>query len=256
LALQAYLDDSRSENGNGTFVLAGYIARADRWAAFAKEWEELLPFVPLDSKNQRNFKMSLMAMNDERMERVPPFFKVIEKHVLASISVRINVKDLQAAKRRIVFPDCDIDFGYVDNPYLFTIRALYDQFHIHKSQWSNFIPTDESVDFIFDDDSDKATVLSEWARYIDNRSNEVKDLYGAAPRFENDEVVLPLQAADLWAWWVRKWTDEGVFSERLKQQKFYNIDLALSEDQLVEALMSLAPEDAPDPIDTKYPGGS
>jgi hypothetical protein len=37
------------------------------------------------------------------------FFKVIQKNVLASISCRMNVKDLKAAKRRIEFPDCDID---------------------------------------------------------------------------------------------------------------------------------------------------
>jgi hypothetical protein len=252
LGFQAYMDDSRSGDGKGTFVLAGYIATAERWATFENEWRELLPSCPLDSKGRRNFKMSEMAVNEERMEWVEAFFKVIQKHVLASISCRINLKDLEAAKRRIEIPNWDIDWNYIKNPYIFAIRTFYDQFHFYKSSWSQFIPIDEPVDFIFDEDSNKALVLSEWARYIENCSNETRGLYGATPRFEDDKQFLPLQAADLWAWWARKWTDEGVFLERLKnQQPFRCIDLAFSEDQLVETLISLAPQNAPDPIDTK-----
>jgi hypothetical protein len=253
------MDDSRSKNG--TFILAGYIAHTEHWAAFEEEWRELLPLCPRNSKGQRNFKMSEMVRNRKRKAHVPTFFKVIQKHVLTSISCRMNIKDLKAAKRRIVYPGCgddDVDWGYTKNPYCFAIRTFYDQFHIYKSNWSQFIPTGEPVDFIFDEDSDKPTqamVISEWPRYIQNCSNETRGLYGACPRFEDDEVVLQLQAADLWAWRARKWTDEGMFLERLKnQQPFRYIDLAFSEDQLVETLISLAPQDAPDPIDTKFHG--
>lgn len=42
VVLQAYIDDSRGDDG--TFVLAGYIATAESWAKFAGEWEELLPY--------------------------------------------------------------------------------------------------------------------------------------------------------------------------------------------------------------------
>jgi hypothetical protein len=256
LAFQAYMDDSRSKNG--TFILAGYIATAEHWAAFEKEWKELLPLCPRDkSTGQRCFKTQEMVGNKKRKTHVPTFFKVIQKNVLTSISCRMNLKDLKAAKRRIVFPNCDIDWNYIKNQYFFALRSFYDQFHIHKSNWSQFIPTDEPVDSIFDEDSDKSTqamVISEWPRYIQNCSNETRGLYGACPRFEDDKVVIQLHAADLWAWWVRKCTDEGVILNELNQHVFYNIDLAFSEDQLVESLMSLAPPDAPEPIDTKYRG--
>ena len=118
----------RSEDGKGTFVLAGYISATERWAVFEKEWRELLPKTPLNSKRRRNFKMSEMAMNEERMEWVQAFFKVIQRHVLAS-SVRIDMKNMEAAKRRIDFPSYKVDFGYFNYPDVSTIRALYDRFH-------------------------------------------------------------------------------------------------------------------------------
>jgi hypothetical protein len=258
LSFQAYLDDSRSNNR--TFILAGYIATVERWEAFEQEWRELLQFCPRNKlTGQRYFKMSEMMSNKTRRTHIQKFFKVIQNNVLTSISCRMNVKNLSAAKRRIVFPNCDIDWNYIENPYFFAIRVLLDQFHIRKSEWSQFIPTDEPVDFVFDEDSDKATqamVISEWPRYIQNCSDETRGLYGACPRFKDDEVVLQLQAADFWAWWVRKCTDDGSILNELEQHVFHSIDLDLSEDQIVQTLMSLAPPDAPDPIDTKYPGKS
>ena len=258
LGFQAYMDDSRLRNR--TFILAGFIATDERWAAFKEEWTELLPLCPRDkSTGQHYFKMSEMVGNKKRKAHIMTFFEVIKKNVIASISVRMNIKQLTMAKRRIKFPDWEVDWGYTKNPYFFAIRTLYDKFHNNKSDWSDFLPIHEPVDFIFDADSDKPTqdaVLSDWPRYIANRSDEVRGLYGARPRFEDDKVVIQLQAADLWAWWVRKCTDEGTISSELQQHVFHNIDLEFTEDQLVEALMSLAPSDAPDPIDTKYGGGS
>jgi hypothetical protein len=41
MVVRAYIDDSYT--AGGVHVLAGYIARAEQWGAFSKEWEELLP---------------------------------------------------------------------------------------------------------------------------------------------------------------------------------------------------------------------
>lgn len=257
LGFKAYMDDSRLRNR--TFILAGFIATDERWKAFEQEWTELLPLCPRDkSTGQRYFKMMEMMKDERRKAHVEKFFNVIQRNVIASISVRMNIKKLTMAKRRLYFPDCDeVRWGYTKNPYFFAIRTLYDRFHDSKSEWCDFIPIHEPVDFIFDADSDKPTqdeVISEWPRYIENRSDEVRGLYGACPTFEDDKVVIQLQAADLWAWRVRKWTDEGTLLSELQQQVFHNVDLKFTEDQLVDALISLAPSDAPDPIDTKYHG--
>src|ERR1700688_2027339 len=145
MAWQAYIDDSYTPEG--TFVLGGYIATAENWAQFAKEWNALLPSGGTVANNGRyHFKMSEMSTTPQRMERAPAFYWIIERHVHSAASCKINIADLK--------------------------RAAGD-------------------------------------RYVSGRPANIKGVYGAAPRFEDDQQVLPLQAADFWAWWVRKWYDQN-----------------------------------------------
>jgi Protein of unknown function (DUF3800) len=238
LMLQAYIDESKSPK-TGTFVLAGYIASAEKWAAFSRCWEKLLPFGTLNKYGKYHFKMQEMAMNSERMERVEVFFKAIEQHVLASISCRLNINELRSAINRLHLHGQEIDWDYVNNPYLFTLRALMDMFHSRKAEFSQFIPSDEDIDFFFDDQlHEKSRILSSWDEYMKNRLDDIRASYGSAPKFGSDDRYLPLQAADLWAWWIRKWHDEGTVLDNIKNRKFYNIDFSFTEDQLVENLQS------------------
>lgn len=218
--LQAFIDDSRSP-GNGTFVLGGHIASAEAWAAFSKDWENLLSSWGLLGKNgQRYFKMSEMASSRGRMEKVGAFYKVIEDHALASISCRFKIIDLLRVKNRIYIHNANIEWGFLRNPYLFAVRALLDMFHGHKSKLSNVIPVHETVDFIFDEQSKKNTILLAWDNYIANRPDEIRGLFGVRPKFEDDCKFLPLQGADLWAWWIRKWSDEGTVERNLQNPEF------------------------------------
>lgn len=64
----------------------------------------------------------------------------------------------------------------------------------------------ESVDFIFDDrpDQEKADVLDGWEVHRDTVPDEVRSIMGRRPTFADDEDVLPLQAADMWAGYCRR----------------------------------------------------
>ncbi len=242
MALQAYIDESCDEDG--VFVLAGCISDAESWAAFTKEWEEVLKYGTLNKHGRYHFKMSEMALNEERMSRVPLFLKIIEKYVLGFISAKINVSELKRALSRIRIPNVHINWDALSNPYHVTLRCLLDMFHLERNQMADAIPLDEQVDFIFDYRDEKKTILSIWDEYIKARPDEVKKYYGAAPRFEDDEKFLPLQSADLWAWWVRKWYNEGTpekilagdFGEfNLKAtRKHSRVEISLNEEQLVE----------------------
>jgi hypothetical protein len=73
MVLQAYFDDSYTENG--TFVLAGYVASVAAWAAFSQEWEALLPTLPATARGHSGklrFKMSEMQ---RYLDRVPLFIR-------------------------------------------------------------------------------------------------------------------------------------------------------------------------------------
>ena len=212
LNFQAFIDES--ETAGGEYVLAGHIATAENWAKFSAEWEMLLPSGTLADNGLYHFKMSAMAMTDERMARVPAFRRCIENHVKASISCRMNVEDFDRAhenvERFVSRLNLVLDWKLWKSPYYFLFRCLLDRFHDRSSEYADILPVneDEKVDFYFDDKTEKSAIMAAWDEIVENRPDKVAKLYGATPRFENDQDFLPLQAADLWAWWVREWYEE------------------------------------------------
>ena len=253
LVLQAFVDESFSKD---EFVLGGHIATAEQWAVFTKEWEELLPnFGTRSSNGAYHFKMKEMAQTPERMARVPIFYKVIEDNVLTSISARICLDDFRRAHERAqgvakALNLNSIDFKHWANPYFFTFRLLMDEFHIHRNGWKS-IPAGEKVDFIFDKRSEKKPILEAWDEYIDRAPNDdVRESFGSSPHFEDDQEFLGLQAADLWAWWVREWYEEenSPIPQKMRDLDFglwrgkprLKIVFSMDEDQILEALRTIA----------------
>jgi len=168
-----------------------------------------------------HFKMTEMAGKPERLERIPAFYRVIENHVLCSISIAYNQKDLERAKRRIFLPNSEIDWGFLNNSYLFAFRGLMDMFHNKREEIKNFILLEDTVDFIFDkQNNEENQILSMWSEYMSERPGEILKHFGSTPIFMDDKKFLPIQAADLWAWWVRKWTEEGTIEENMDNCDF------------------------------------
>ncbi|MCK5518386.1 MAG: DUF3800 domain-containing protein [Alphaproteobacteria bacterium] len=247
MVLQAYIDDSY--NADGVFVLAGHISSAESWASFAKEWEKLLPYGTLAPKsNKYHFKMNEMAINKERMSRVQAFYRVIEDHVQCSIACSYNMKDLEKAKNRIFVPGLAIDWGFLNNPFLFAFRALMDMFHTRKEEFIKAIQLDQKVDFYFDNQTEKKFVYKFWDSYMNERPETCRKYFGIVPRFEDDKEFLPLQAADLWAWWVRKWVEEGKPEKmedcdfggwKAKRKNHPKIHISFNEDELVTGIIGM-----------------
>jgi hypothetical protein len=67
----------------------------------------------------------------------------------------------------------------------------------------------EKVEFFFDNRSEKRQLIAAWRGYMASRP-ALQASYGGAPQFEDSGNSPPRQAADLWAWWRRKWHSEGV----------------------------------------------
>jgi len=250
MVLQAFFDESFSDE---EFILGGHIATAESWAVLSKEWEQLLPvFGTLNSEGKYHFKMSEMAQSSERMERVQVFYKLIEDNVITSISARLNLTDFRRAQDRatafVSRMNWNVNFGMWTNPYFFAFRILLDGFHTQRNNFTS-VPAGEKVDFIFDDRVEKTAILQAWNEYLEGRDEEVRGRYGATPRFENDQDFLPLQAADLWAWWVREWYEEdaSLTPDKMRDLDFgkwrgkkrLKIVLGATEDQVVEALQAV-----------------
>jgi hypothetical protein len=59
------------------------------------------------------------------------------------------------------------------------------------------------LDIYFDEESGSDWLTDWWDRFIQSVDSD-HEIYGNRPEFRNDEEFLPLQAADFWAWWVRR----------------------------------------------------
>lgn len=166
----------------------------------------------------------------------------------------MNLADFARAKERAaawtMSQGWSVDFGRWENPFVFLFRGLIDHFHTMREQIEPIVPLSETVDFIFDNQAEKSFILAAWDEYIDARTDDIRDYYGAAPRFEDDQKFLPLQAADLWAWWVREWYEEDADDLPARMEAFdfgkwrgkerSSIAISFGEDAIFEALQGLA----------------
>lgn len=238
MVVQAYVDESEGPKG-GVFVLAGIVSTAEQWAKFSAEWERMLRHGTLSSRNDYHFKIDEMLDNDERVDRIAWFNDIIKRHATLYLSLSFSKREHANALSRITAPGLNIDWGHFANPYLFGFRRLMDMFHEHREVVADYIPPNEVVDFYFDEKSDKKSIRKYWDDYMGIKPPNVRRRFGNKPRFAQDHVVLPLQAADFWAGWIRM-CREG------KQQKFVHrifkgsldglphLDMSFREDQMTE----------------------
>jgi Protein of unknown function (DUF3800) len=258
MVTQAFVDESIDDNG--TLVLGGYIASADKWEKFSKDWEQLLRrFGRLGEDNHYRFKMSEMTQPGHIAD-VLPFYRAIEEYDLIAISFKITMGDLKRAQDRVSIEGMNIEWNYVNNPYTFAMRSLMDLFHANRDKLNMAFPAGETIDFIFDNRSEKKAIMEAWDRYLENKPDDVRKHFGAHPRFEDDLDFLPLQAADLWAWWVRKWYADGT-PEKIAERDFgfwkpmipaKQINMSMSEDDIAKDFVSWCRTTGRPVYDAKY----
>lgn len=242
MVFQAFIDDSYSYGEGGVYVLAGHIASAEVWAAFSKDWKELLPLAPLDHRGRRNFKMSQMNQSAERLSNLVAFYRVIERHVPFSLYFYFRMDDLRRAKSRVHLPRGQIDWGSFDSNFVFAFSGLMGMFHKHKDRVDAILGSDEIIDFIFDNQSEKKQILAGWDEYIEYRSDDIRSWFGTSPRFEDDQKFLPLQAADFFAWYVRASIAKGLepghgtFFKWEVKRPIHCLSMTMNEDQIVRYL--------------------
>jgi hypothetical protein len=242
MVLQAFVDESFDGE---MFVLAGYISPAERWLRFSEEWEKLLPLAVLNERGTYQFKMAEMASNPERLSRVAAFYRVIEAHAQTAISIQLRLADIDGAMRRMVVPGTKLNWKGWRNPYLFAFRMLTDVINMRRQEMGQVMNVEEKIDFIFDERSEKVRVMQAWETVRNALPQRTARLYGATPRFEDDEDFLPLQAADFWAWWVRKWAledvpfGEGSYPWSSNPEKPPKLFVSANEDDLIIYLSSI-----------------
>ena len=247
MVLQAYIDES-FDHEEGVFVLGGYVSPVGKWSAFAPEWEEILPYAGLrDEDGQYYFKMSSLAARDGGIARSQAFFNIIDRHCELPISVMFYKKHLENAIARLDVTNITIDWNCWRNPYTFAFGALLGMFHQPSNlQLMDRVVSEKGpVDFIFDDRSDKAALLAAWDSNLAIMDPATRKLYGASSVFRDEKKYLPLQAADFWVWWRRKWyeNNESAFTfadwNKGKRKDATTLEMSFTEDEIVNSFVSL-----------------
>lgn len=202
---QAYIDDSGHRDHAHVMVLAGFVATVRQWKVFSDEWQQMLDMKP----GIKYFKMNEAAAargqflhwsEDRITERVRQAYKIIEATRIpfqASIIIRLDA--FYRIFTREYFEKSAI------NPYYIAFMELIMNFARHQKN----MRIAEPVEFVFDDQvMEKTKIIEAWDAIKAKAPPEIRDLIGNLPSFRDDEMVLPLQAADLAAWWIRKMSTE------------------------------------------------
>jgi hypothetical protein len=172
-------------------VVTGFIAPVEAWLNFNHAWQ-----TALDKPPAIKVLKARLGMHESYPERVAEFVSVIRDHV--SFRTRIAIPHKHYAK---LFKG-KVDRRF-DNPFwvptysaiMVTLRFLAGR------------GVTDKVNFIFDNakTSEKKLIRSSWDFYKTYAARETKHLIGDEPDFRADEDVLPLQAADLYAWHARQY---------------------------------------------------
>lgn len=203
--LSAFMDDSGSEGKGPVFVLAGFISYTEIWERFSASWAECLtkpPALPYLKMSQAKrlhdtFRGWSSADRDERIKQFTDV--ILAQKVMTANVFALYWDDFRRARD--------------EHPEVADCHAYDMLFHgVMASVTRNLLKLDipQSVEFVFDEQGyagsrSIATYQSMKWKLPDELTMQV----AGSPRLADDKIVLPLQAADLLAWHVRRYLAEN-----------------------------------------------
>lgn len=209
MVLQAWIDDSGSEPQSTFFVLGGFVAQHDQWAAFSDQWQAVLDQSPKLDYFKMNEAFRLRGQFDRRRgwteeirdRRIADFTDTIRAHAMVRVSASIQHADYARYIASLPIPVRKLA---VDSPYV----QLADQLILAVAVQGDLHGLHQPCDFYLDEQQDfGAELVAHWTdfKWLIETSGRpgLHKLIGSQPTFRDEKKFLPLQAADLYAWHVR-----------------------------------------------------
>ena len=219
--LKYFVDDSGSDaKADGLYVLYGYLMEEQRWEDFAERWDAKLhqpDFFPLTY-----FRMADADVGDGPFVGIDRVFRKRKVKDLAQViydchPTAIGCKMTWKSYNEIVKGKVD---PRLDNPYaiLFfqVLRSVTDlqimltdsipgQLKEQAKQEHGVEITVKPVEFIFDDQGPGGMQCLQWFGNLKARLQEpYRTVLSNTPQFKDDRDLVPLQAADMLAWHIRR----------------------------------------------------
>ncbi len=203
MIFQAVIDDSGNEPNQQVYVLGGFLARADAWAAFADQWHAQLltpdpaPLGFYKFTQSRALKGQFSDWTeDARNTRVQALAKVVSNFALRRFEVSLRHEHFNQYVRSVPVFERQL---LSDHPYLFMAGHVIST----VATLAILDGIEDPIDFIFDEQTGfKDELFRFWPSW------KVQDSPWGRPNigrliFDDETKFLPLQAADMWAGAIR-----------------------------------------------------
>lgn len=197
--LQAFSDDSASDAGKQRLFMAGYLNRADRWALFADAWDEELRAAPsisyLKMVEANNLRGEFRGWSEEdKDEKLRGLARVIRHFTPFSFQFSLDRQPFNQA----IKPIAPRGLG---NPHFLCVFGIASS----VARCAHREGVKDPIKFIFDTQqgvSEDIQLL--FADMLSDLPRGARKLISGLPQFEDDKDLLPLQAADMLAWHIRR----------------------------------------------------
>jgi hypothetical protein len=238
--LEGFIDDSGSEPRSPHFVLAGFVSTAERWASFADAWEAECAAAPKIDDFKMAHANALRGdfrgqSRDESAARVIKLAGIVADHTMLRVQTVIRWNDYIAVMRPIALAKP------LNDPYF----ALFYKVIMAVATWQDAQGLPGTTDFVFDEQSAMGTRAADCYDLL--RSVATPTMFrrlGSKPIFRHDVDLLPLKAADMLAWQLRRafaYPDESRPSSAMRiLMKVPVIERTLSRADLEELAVALA----------------
>jgi Txe/YoeB family toxin of Txe-Axe toxin-antitoxin module len=210
VVLQAYIDASGmgSIEKDPHLVLAGFLSTSEVWAEFSDAWKNELDKAPgldyfkLNEAFVPNRESQFYGWKQEDIsDKINKLIKIIRSYPFRRVCTYIDKREFD--KLTIKQPDK----RRIDNPYW--LGFIYIVVEIIKYQIKNNVEV--PIDFIFDYEEKLGDDCVKWLNYFRKYyfPKWVSPYFDSPPMFKNDKTFNPLQAADLYAGFYRRWKFEN-----------------------------------------------
>jgi hypothetical protein len=205
--MQAYIDESASQKGERMLWMAGYLNSASNWALFSEAWDEELRQAPainyLKMSEALFFKGEFRGWTAaERDEKLRGLARVIRHFRPASFGMAISLAQFDAWV-------CGLNPFGLDAHYV--VANLVIAKVADYSSTRGMVPP---IDFFFDQhDGLEPSVRLFLDAMVEGMPKPHRKWVGQA-LFKDEKEVLPIQAADMLAWYLRR-RSEGSNSDFL-----------------------------------------
>lgn len=199
--IHAYIDDSGSDDRNAHFVLGAVFAGTETWKEFDRAWS-----TNLRAWNLRYFKMSeahglrgeFSGWDRARRDSCVGSFlghitaRPIFRH--AVVATKVEVREAFAGHQ--AYDRCPSAYPMLFHVLMFVMAS-------DMTVIRSFLPHHQSIRCFFDNQDGVVRAVEDLRRVFD-------DYEGAEVSFGSSKEYVPLQAADMFAWSVRRHQEFGL----------------------------------------------